>query len=85
MDLDPDPDSDSNPAIFVSDLQDFNKKFFYLSVFAFYFLKVHLHHIIKIKNFKSLKITKQLESVFFLLFLLDDRRIRIRSRIRISD
>jgi hypothetical protein len=43
---------------------------------AYYFLKVHLHHISKIKSKKG--DTKQYESRFFLLFLLDDRRIRIR-------
>jgi hypothetical protein len=36
----PDPD----PAIFVSDLRDVNKKLFFLSFSAYYFLKVHLHH-----------------------------------------
>jgi hypothetical protein len=36
-----DPDADSDPAIFVSDLQDVNKKFFFaISFFAYYFLKV---------------------------------------------
>jgi hypothetical protein len=42
MDLDPDPDADLDPAIFVSDLQDVNKNFF-----AYYFLKIHLHHFSK--------------------------------------
>jgi hypothetical protein len=42
-----DPDS----AIFVSDLQDVNKKlfFFSLSFIAFCFLKVHLHHFSQTK------------------------------------
>jgi hypothetical protein len=47
----PDPDADLDPvadpdsAIFVSDLQDLNKKlFFFRSFFAYYFLKVHLNH-----------------------------------------
>jgi hypothetical protein len=39
-------------------------------------LKVHLHHFSKIKSPKE--VTKQQESRFFILFLLDDRRIRIR-------
>ncbi len=39
-------------------------------------MKVHLHHFSKIKGKKSHK------SRFFLLFLHDDRRIRIRSRIQ---
>jgi hypothetical protein len=41
--MDPNPDSDPDPAIFVSDLQDVNKKVF----FSYYFLKVHLHHFSK--------------------------------------
>jgi hypothetical protein len=36
--MDPDSDPNPNPAIFVSDLQDVNKKLFF---FAYYFLKVH--------------------------------------------
>jgi hypothetical protein len=51
--------------------------------FAYNFLKgtLHLHHISNIKSQKE--VTKQQESRFFLLFLLDDRRIRIRSWIKI--
>ncbi len=47
--MDPDPD----PAIFVSDLQDINKRLFCfvcLGCFAYYFQKVHLHHFSKIKS-----------------------------------
>jgi hypothetical protein len=68
------PDSDPDPPIFVIDLQDANKK---LIIFLdFYFLKVPvlLHHFSKIKSQK--KVTKQYKSRFFLLFLLDDRRIQ---------
>jgi hypothetical protein len=36
-----DPDYDPDPAIFVTDLQDANKKLIFS---AYYFLKVHLHH-----------------------------------------
>jgi hypothetical protein len=50
--MDPAPDADPDPAIFVSDLQDINKKFF-----AYYFLKVHLNHFSKIKSHKE--VTKQ--------------------------
>ncbi len=49
--------------------------------YFYYFLKVHLHDFSKIKSHKE--VTKQKESRFFLLFLLDDRRIR--SRIRIAE
>jgi hypothetical protein len=51
--MDPDPDAD--PAIFVSDLQD-NKhqqnqqKIYFYSAFAYYFLKIHLHHFSKMKS-----------------------------------
>ncbi len=43
---DPAPDPAPDPAIFVSDLQDGN-------FFAYYFLKVHLHHFSKIKRHKK--------------------------------
>ncbi len=85
---DPDPhlwlrdrDSDPDPNIFVSDLQDGNWKLIFCQSFFVsyrYSLKLHLHHFSKIKSHKE--VTKQKESRFFLLFLLDDRRIRIRSR-----
>jgi hypothetical protein len=55
----PDPDT----AIFVSDLQDVNKRVVFL---------------IKDKSHTEVtKVTKQREARFFLLFLLDDRRIQI--------
>ncbi len=41
---------------------------------AYLFLKVYFHHFSKIKK---QEVTKQLKSRFFLLFLLDDRRIQI--------
>jgi hypothetical protein len=47
-----DPDADLHPAILVSDIQDINKKFF-----AYYFLKAHLHHFLKIKS--HTEVTKQ--------------------------
>ncbi len=62
---------DPDPAIFVSDLQDVNKKvLFFQSSFAYYFLKVHVHNFSKIKSHRTVG------SMFFLLILLDDRRIR---------
>jgi hypothetical protein len=39
-----DPDADPDPAIFVIDLQDANKKPFNKKFFAYFFLKVNLHH-----------------------------------------
>ncbi len=47
----------------------------FLIFFAYFFLKLHLHHFSKIKS--HTEVTKQQESRFFLLFLLDDSRIRI--------
>ncbi len=49
--LDPAPD----PALFVSDLQDINKKNCLKIYFIYYFLKVHLYHSSKIKVIKSRK------------------------------
>jgi hypothetical protein len=68
---------DRDPAIFVTEpsrrQQKTNLK---KSLSVYYFLKVHLHHLSKIKSPKE--VTKQWESRFFLQFLLIDRRIRIR-------
>ncbi len=50
-----DPDADPDPAIFVIDLQDADKKLKRFS--AYYSLKVHLHHFSKIKSQKE--VTKQ--------------------------
>jgi hypothetical protein len=47
------------------------------SSLTFKTFKMHLHHFSKIKSNKEVK--KQQESSFFLLFLLDDRKIRIRT------
>ncbi len=47
------------------------------------FLKVHLHHSSQIKSHKE--ITKQWKSRVFLLFLLDDGRIRLRIQIRTNN
>jgi len=69
------PDPATGPAIFISELQDINKKFF-----AYYILKVRLHHF-----FSKIKSHKEENSLrFFLLFLLDYRRIRSWIRIRTS-
>jgi hypothetical protein len=57
--VDTDLDSDPEPAIFVIDLQDANKKLVFLKkgFCAYYFLKIHLHHFSKIKSPKE--VTKQ--------------------------
>jgi hypothetical protein len=42
---------DPDPAIFVTDLQDADKKLVLIFILsAFYFLKVYLHHFLKIKS-----------------------------------
>jgi hypothetical protein len=46
----------------------------FIFVLGYYYLKLHLHHFSKINVINK--------SRFFLLFLLDNRRIRSRSRIR---
>jgi hypothetical protein len=75
--MDPDPAPDPDPALFISDSVDANKKYFFPIVFiAYFFFKVHLHHSSKIKSHKE--VTKQYKSRSFLLFLLDNGRIRIR-------
>ncbi len=53
------------------------------SFFAYFFLEVHLRHFSKIK--KSKRSHKTLGIKFFLLFLLDDRRIRSQIWIRIRE
>jgi hypothetical protein len=74
-----DPDADPDPAIFVNDLQDKKKKF--LKFCCLLLFKGVLTSFFKDKSHKE--VTKQVESMFFLLFLLCDRRNR--SRIHISD
>ncbi len=57
-DSDPDPDAVPDPAIFVSGLQDVIKKLLiFLSFFAYYFLRIHLHNFSKIKS--HIEVTKQ--------------------------
>ncbi len=44
----------TDPILFVSDLQDSNKKIIiFLNFFAFYFLKVHLHQSYKMQSHKE--------------------------------
>jgi hypothetical protein len=49
-----DPDSDPDPSIFIIDRQDANKKQILKKSFsAYYFLKVLLHHSLKVKSQKE--------------------------------
>jgi hypothetical protein len=50
-----DPYADPDPAIFVIDLQDANKKLIIKGFSVFYFLKVHLHNFSKIKSQEAKK------------------------------
>jgi hypothetical protein len=50
-------DPDADPAIFLTDLQDANKKLILKSFSAYYFLNVHLHRFSRIKSLKE--VTKQ--------------------------
>jgi hypothetical protein len=61
-------DQDSDPAIFVIDLQEAHKKLIKKKFFRFLLFEgtVHLHHFSKIKSPKE--VTKQWESRFFLFF-----------------
>jgi hypothetical protein len=79
--MDPDPYSDLDPAIFVINLQDPNKNFFFKSFSAYYFSKVHLHYFSKING--QIEVTNSRNQGFFFLFLLANRRIWI--QIRTSD
>jgi hypothetical protein len=56
-------------------------KNFFSNLFAFYFLKIHLHYSSKIKSHKKSFLKEELR--FFLLYLLDLRRVQI--RIHTSD
>ncbi len=51
------------------------KNLIFSSFFAYYFLKAHLHYSSNLK--RQTEVTKQKKSRFFILFLLDDGRIRI--------
>jgi hypothetical protein len=62
-----DPDSAPNPALFVSYLQDTNTKKAFLSLYAYSFLKVHLHYSLKIKSDKTVPVEIK---VFFIICLL---------------
>jgi hypothetical protein len=81
-DSDPDADLDLDPANFVIDLQDANKKIIKKKKFSLLLFEDTFTSFSKIKSQRS---HEQWESSFFLLFLLGDRRVRSRSRIHTSD
>jgi hypothetical protein len=74
-DSDPDSDGDPDPYIFITDLQDANKKLIFKEKFFCILLCEGIfHHFLKVKSQKE--VAKQQKSRFFLLFLLNARRIR---------
>ncbi len=76
--VDPDPAMDPDPAIFVINLYDANKNLFFSKCFWLLLFEGKFTYFSKIKSQKLSKSSKN--QVFFLLFLLGDRRIRIGSR-----
>jgi hypothetical protein len=80
--MNPDQNSEPDPAIFVIDLQDANKKQIIKKNFCLILFEGTFTSFSKIKSQKG-STTKQEKSRVFLLFLPDDRRIRI--RIHTSD
>jgi hypothetical protein len=67
---------DPDPAFFVIDLQDANKKnCFFPEFFYLLLLKVHVPYFLKIKSKRNYK-TVGIKG-FLTIFLFDDRRIRI--------
>jgi hypothetical protein len=58
---------DPDPAVFVTDLQDANKKLIFSIFSAFYFLKVHLHNFSKIKSQKESQNSRN-QGVFLTIF-----------------
>jgi hypothetical protein len=65
MDPDSNPDADPDPA-FRQCSSRRQQRNFSPSFFAFYVLKVHLHHFSEIKSHKE--VTQQLESMFLTVF-----------------
>jgi hypothetical protein len=77
--MDPDQDAVPDPAIFAINLQDANKKLIFLKFLCRLLFEGTFTSFFKDK--KSKRIHKAEESRFYLLFLLDDERIRIRIRM----
>jgi hypothetical protein len=71
-----DPDADPDPSIFIIDLQDANKKLFKKKFSCILLFEGTFTSFFKDK--KSKRSHKTVKSRFFLLNLLNDRRIRIR-------
>jgi hypothetical protein len=73
--MDPDLDADPDPATFVIDLQEANKKLIFLKSFsAYYFLKVHLHHFSKIKSPKEVKNSRSKSYSYYFCLMIEGFR-----------
>ncbi len=72
-----DPESDPDSALFVSDLQDTNKNIFFSKFFCFLLFEGTFNNSSEAKGHKKGK--KVVEIQGFLIFLHDERRIRIRT------
>jgi hypothetical protein len=73
--MDPDPNADPDPSIFIIDLQDANKKLFKKKFFCILLFEGTFTSFFKSK--KSKRNHKTVEIKVFLTILLNDRRIRI--------
>jgi hypothetical protein len=65
-------DPNSDPAIFVIDLQDASKKIIFNTIFsAYYFLKVHLDHFTKIKSQKESQMSRNQGFSYYYCMLIE--------------
>jgi hypothetical protein len=64
--MDPDPHADPDPPIFVTDLQEHNKKLIFKKISSY--LKVHLHNFSKIESQKEVKKKTVAIKVFVTIF-----------------
>ncbi len=65
-------DPASNPALFVNELKDVYKKYFFsLSFYAYSFLKVHLHHSSQIKSHKEVKYSRNQGYSSFIFLMME--------------
>ncbi len=71
-----DPDLDTDPTIYVINLQDGNKNLFWKSFSAYYFLKVHLHSFSKIKVKKKSQNSRNQGFSFYFCLIVEGYRFR---------
>ncbi len=76
--------SGSESCYFLIDLEDDNKKLFFLSFYAtYYFLKVYLHHFSKIESHKEIKNSRNREFSYYFCMMMGGsgrpKNLRIRN------